>query len=121
LPGQDLFSGVFGVDRVALAGQSPLSLSRRPGYLEGLVIVKAQEPCQPDAIRAAILDTPATNPPKTLRPCHQLAMADVVGVDLKLADPAPEPVEGDRDVLVLVGVDSDDNLTGFKRDAGHDC
>jgi len=39
----------------------------------------------------------------------------------RVADAAAKAVEGERDVLVLVSVDRDDDVAAFERDAGHGC
>lgn len=55
------------------------------------------------------------------RPGQQLRVALVRRVDEQLAQTPAVPIDRDGDVLVLVGVDPDDDIGPFKRDACHDC
>jgi hypothetical protein len=50
---------------------------------------------------------------------EQSGEADSGRREVELGDAAAEAVEQDRDVLVLVGVDADEDIVGPKLHAGH--
>jgi hypothetical protein len=81
----------------------------------------AQEAGQTDPVGAAALHPERHHPAQPERPGDQLAIAVVGRVDRPIVEVAAEPVEGDGDVLVLVGVDADDDVGACERDAGHGC
>jgi hypothetical protein len=57
-----------------------------------------------------------------VRPSQQFLIARVGRRDrTRLAERAAETVDRERDVSVLVGVDTDDDSGTLKRDACHDC
>lgn len=56
------------------------------------------------------------------RPGEELGVAIIVRVEeLRFVDEPTDAVDGDGDVLVLVGVDADNDVAAIERDAGHDC
>jgi hypothetical protein len=82
----------------------------------------AKEAGQADPIRTAPLHGEGVHWTERTGPSQQFGVALVGGVDEQwFAEASPEAVEGDRDVLVLMGVDADDDVVAFKRDAGHGC
>jgi hypothetical protein len=114
--------GVLSVDCVALAGHAP---GAGPGWTRDLnrrVAVAAQEPGQTNAIGATALDREDMDLAERTRPGEELGVAIIVGVEeLRFVDEPADAVDGDGDVLVLVGVDADDDVAAIERDAGHDC
>lgn len=114
--GQDLAGGVLGVDRVALAGQPALTVARWPVNLLDGVAVPAQEPGQADAVGPSALDPeglqPALRTDVALAERQQLGEPGGAGGQVELGEATAETVEQDRDVLVLVGVDTDDDIVG---------
>jgi hypothetical protein len=86
------------------------------------VAVAAQEPGQTNAIRAAALDREDMDLAERTRPGKELGVATIVRVEeLRFVDEPTDAVDGDGDVLVLVGVDADNDVAAIERDAGHDC
>ena len=111
---QDLSSGVLGVDGVVLARQSPLALAGRAVYLLDLVSLTSQEPGQSDAVGACALDTErldrAGRTEVVQAEREQLRVPGSSGRDGYLGQFAAKTVEQDSDVLVLVRVDTDDDI-----------
>ena len=60
--------GVLGVNRVALARHASLAAPWLPGDLDRRVAVAPQEPCEPDPVRPATLDSEHVNVAKGHRP-----------------------------------------------------
>jgi hypothetical protein len=50
-------------------------------------------------------------------PLAEASIPGACGRDLQLADSSPESVESDANVLLLVGVDSDDDFVSLQCDA----
>ena len=81
----------------------------------------AQEAGQADPIGATALHTERHDAAELERPSEKLGIAVVGRDDRSIVESAAQPVEGNGDMLVLVGVDADDDIGPFERDAGHDC
>lgn len=85
--------------------------------------VSAQEPRQPDTVGAgafhAEADEPALGPDVALAEREQVGETGRCGGDEFLTHTAAEAVEHDGDVLVLVGVNADDDVVATKQHAGH--
>lgn len=76
--------------------------------------VTAQEPGQPDAVGAGVLDAEGHHAAIGADVAHterqELGEPGQSGGDEKLAESSAEAVDEDGDVLVFVGVDSDDDI-----------
>ena len=70
-----------------------------------------EEPCQADAVGAASLHGECVDGSEPTGPGEELGVTVVRGVDDQwLTKSAADTVEGYRDVLVLVGVDADNDV-----------
>jgi hypothetical protein len=96
---------VLGVDWVAVALPAPLALAGRTGDLEHHDPMAAQEPGQPEPVGAGPFHPERRHATQTGRPGEQVGVAAGRRGSEPFAQPAPEPVERDRDVLIFVGVD----------------
>jgi hypothetical protein len=81
----------------------------------------AQEPGQADPVGPAALDRVEMHRPQGAGPGDQRGVAIVGGRDGEPVEPATEAVEGDGDVGVLMGVDTDDDIGAGEREARHGC
>ena len=102
--------GMFGIDDVALARQSTRASTRRTRDLDHSLAVTTQEASQPDAVAAGPLDTEPVNRSHRECPSEQLAVSVVGGRDLDVIERAPEPVARERDMRVLMRVDTDHDV-----------
>jgi len=115
--------GHLGVDRVALAD----TVSRGPvGPVDfhDQVATCGQEPRQSGTVGTGALDAEDLHRPQAGRPPLELGVAGGGGRHMKFLEPGTELVEGDRDMNVLVGIDSDRAVPvgcWVLRDAGDGC
>jgi len=81
--------------------------------------VTAQEPGQSTAVGPGSLDAERADSAELVGQSEQLGVSIRPRGDGELAESAAEAVERDRDVFVLVGVDTDDDVATAECDAGH--
>ena len=113
------------VDTVVFA-LAALGGGEKPIHLEAIavnrLVVSTKELRQPRPVGAAAFDTERVNGPEAVSPVEQLDVAGGVRRhESWLVDDAAEAVDRHRDMLILVGVDTDDEIGASKCDAGHDC
>ena len=75
--------------------------------------VAAEEPSESDPVGPAPLDREDTHIPEGQRPGEQFRVAEVRRVEVKLPEMTADSVKCDGDVLILVGVDADDDAGAF--------
>ena len=120
--GQDGAGGVLGVEGIALAVHAPITPVGSVD-LDHPVTPATQVAGDARAIRGGALDAEGEDVSMARRPAFQLLGADPVGGHGQLAEPAAQLIEGDRDVDVLVRVDTDNDPSHavLLRDAIHGC
>lgn len=106
---------------VALAGKAAVRLAGRTVHLDDLVRVTAQEAGQARPIGPGSFDAERDYSPVASSPPEQRRVPVRSGRDEELAEAAAKPVEDDGDMLILVRVDTDDDIGTNERDAGHGC
>src|SRR5664280_1917254 len=109
----------FGVDRVALAAPMP-GRAIRPVHLHDSQAVAAQIAVQPGAVAAGALDAEPPGRTQLAHPADQLAVAAGRGRDLQLTEAAAQCIERDRNMHILMGVDTDDDTRWIGGQTGHD-
>jgi hypothetical protein len=103
--GPHLGGGVAGVDEIALAIPRSFALARRSTHFDHLVAMATQEAASPIPYEPQPSTPKATTRPSpSAQARSSLAIAVVGGDDHSIVEIAAEPVEGDSDMLILVGV-----------------
>jgi hypothetical protein len=108
-PSEHGTSGVFCVDRVALASLASIAAIRASG-LDDALVVAAQEPYESLTVGATALDSEAPRLPERPRPGEQLLVATGVCRDGQISESLAGLRQSDRDMDVLVSIDSDRHL-----------
>jgi hypothetical protein len=116
--GQNLPGRVLGVEGVALAVRSAVGLPAGPVHLDDLGPMAAQEAGQPGTIGTGAFDSVGDGLAHSPRPDDELVVAGRRRRDGEVAEAATDAVDDDGNVVVLVGVDADDDVAARTRDAG---
>src|SRR5699024_1562655 len=118
---EDLARSVLGIEGIALAVQPSLAVTGWTADFDHGLGVAAQEPGEPESVAAGALHTEGVDGPECPSPVEEFGVATGVRRDVELTEPTAEAVDGDGDMLVLVGVDPDDDIGPVERDAAHGC
>src|SRR5664280_2685183 len=92
----------------------------RPVHLHDSQAVAAQIAVQPGAVAAGALDAEPRGRIQLAHPSDQLAVAAGRGRDLQLTEAAAQCIERDRNMHILMGVDTDDDTRWIGGQTGHD-
>src|SRR5674536_365031 len=92
----------------------------RPVHLHDSQAVASQIAVQPGAVAAGALDAEPRARPQLAHPSDALAVAAGRGRDLQLTEAAAHGIERDRDMHILMGVDTDDDTRWIGGQTGHD-